>query len=63
MADNFVIFTCEIISNVVQGETVIRENFVFNEGDLLRHSDSAARSEQLSYAVKSDLSAQAISEV
>lgn len=44
-------------------EIVIGENFVFNEGDLLRHTDSTARNEQLSYAVKSGLSAQAISEI
>ena len=34
MADNFAIFAREIVSNVVQGEIVIGENFVFNEGDL-----------------------------
>ncbi|MDC7910850.1 hypothetical protein, partial [Escherichia coli] len=38
-------------------------NSAFNEGDLLRHTDSTARNEQLSYAVKSGLSAQAISEI
>lgn len=63
MADNFAVFAREIVSNVVQGEIVIGENFVFNEGDLLRHTDSTARNEQLSYAVKSGLSAQAISEI
>lgn len=39
MVDNFVVFVCEIVSNVVQGEIVIGENFVFNEGDLLRYID------------------------
>ena len=47
----------------IDGEIVIGENFVFNEGDLLRHTDSTARNEQLSYAVKPGLSAQAISEI
>ena len=63
MADNFAIFAREIVSNVVQGEIVIGENFVFNEGDFLLNTDSTALNEQLSYAVKSGLSAQAISEI
>lgn len=63
MTDNFAIFAREIVSNVVQGEIVIGENFVFNEGDLLGYTDSTARNEQLSYAVKPGLSAQAISEI
>lgn len=63
MADNFAVFAREIVSNVVQGEIVIGENFVFNEGDLLRYTDSTARNEQLFYAVKSGLFAQAISEI